>query len=124
MLIDDEEEITAVLKIGLHREGYDVVTYSDPLRAVEEFLPNEYSLVICDMRMPGMDGLEVSKKLLEKDKNIEICMLSAFDFTDPEVQDRVAALPIRAVMKKPVSLSELTSQIDAVLHARAARQGS
>ena len=58
MIIDDDEDILNLFRDFLSKEGYDVVTYLEPLKALEEIedSPTRYSLIITDIRMPGISG--------------------------------------------------------------------
>ena len=65
LIVDDEEEILTMLKRYLEMEGYEVTTSPNPLEAVELMKKHLYNLVITDIRMPGMTGIELLKTLRE-----------------------------------------------------------
>jgi two-component system KDP operon response regulator KdpE len=112
LLVDDEPGIRRFVGASLRAEGYEVSLATDgeeALRAVEETLPD---LVILDIRMPKMDGLEVCRRTREW-SHVPIIMLSAMD----EEQDRVKCLRLGAddYLVKPFGIQELMARVEAVL---------
>ena len=76
LVIDDEKEIRDLLEINLKNEGYNVFKASNREKALEILDKEEIHLMVLDIMMPGMDGLEVCRRVREK-YNIPILMLSA-----------------------------------------------
>lgn len=76
LVIDDEKEIKDLLEINLKNEGYNVFKASNGEKALEILDKEEIHLMVLDIMMPGMDGLEVCRRVREK-YNIPILMLSA-----------------------------------------------
>jgi DNA-binding response OmpR family regulator len=62
MIVDDEQDITAIFKIGLEKNQFIVTTFNDPFEALSKFKPLLYDLLILDIRMPGMNGFQLYKK--------------------------------------------------------------
>ena len=87
MVVDDDPEILSLLRRGLIYEGYDVNTAIDGKEALEKVREKEPDLVILDVMMPGLDGIEVSKRLRAASK-IPILMLTA----KGTVPDRITGL--------------------------------
>jgi len=81
VIIDDENEILSMLEKFLSREGYNVKTYNNPLVAISS-LPSETDIVLLDIMMPQMNGLDALPKLLEKNKNIKVLMMTAYSTLD------------------------------------------
>ena len=81
IVIDDEIELSSLFKEFLEKEGYDAMSFSDPLMALEYFKEtiDKHSLIITDMRMPGMSGIEFAKKIREFNTKIKIFLITAFD---------------------------------------------
>lgn len=101
LLIDDEEGIRRVMSITLADAGYQVVTASDGesgLRMCEEESPQ---IVITDIRMPGMDGIEVLKRIKEKDPDMEVIVVTAFG--EVEVAVRALQLDASDFITKPIN---------------------
>ncbi|WP_205739391.1 response regulator [Halocella sp. SP3-1] len=107
LFADDESEIRELLVKYLSREGYRLDTVPDGERAVKLFKKREYNLVILDIMLPGIDGIEVCKLIRDR-ANIPIIMLTA---KDSEV-DRVLGLRIGAddYITKPFSMEELIAR--------------
>lgn len=85
LIVDDDSNITAVLKRGLGYEGYTVETASDGEAGLELARERRPDLVILDIMMPGLDGLEVCRRLRQVDEKLPILMLTARDGTSDEV---------------------------------------
>lgn len=76
LIVDDEEDIRDLLQIYLINEGYDVIKTADGLEAMEVLEKTNIDLIILDIMMPKMDGIQACMKI-RKDKNVPIIMLSA-----------------------------------------------
>jgi two-component system, OmpR family, response regulator ResD len=112
LIVDDEPTIVEVVGLYLQREGYKVVTAADgpaALRAVEQQRPD---LVVLDLMLPGLSGLDVTRKL-RGDGALPIIMLTA----RTEEADRVVGLELGAddYVTKPFSARELVARVKAVL---------
>lgn len=81
VIIDDEKEILTMLERFLLREGYSVKTYSNPVTAINSLAPDT-DIVLLDIMMPQMNGLDALPKLLEKNKNIKVLMMTAYSTLD------------------------------------------
>lgn len=78
LVIDDEENIRILYSEELQDEGYDVIVASNAEEADIKIKESNPDLITLDIRMPGMDGIELLRKLRERDKNIPIVMCSAY----------------------------------------------
>jgi len=81
VIIDDENEILSMLERYLSREGYKVKTYNNPLTAISSLAENT-DIVLLDIMMPQMNGLDVLPKLIQKNKKIKVLMMTAFSTLD------------------------------------------
>ena len=118
LLVEDEQSIASLVSLYLENEGYTVEHVADgaqALGAVERLRP---SLVILDLMLPGMDGVEICKRLRQAGDELPIVMLTA---RDTEI-DRVLGLELGAddYVAKPFSPRELVARVKAILR-RAAR---
>ncbi|AWP29650.1 two component transcriptional regulator, winged helix family protein [Paenibacillus vortex V453] len=113
LLVDDEPHILQFLELGLRNEGFEVRSAPDGEQAVIVASNFEPHVVVLDVMMPGMDGLEVCRRLKEEGKDVAVIMLTAKD----EIDDRVKGLTIGAddYMVKPFSFEELLARIQARL---------
>jgi len=112
LLVDDEESIQKLLTYPLEREGYRVVQARDGEEALSQFAAQEVDLVVLDVMLPKVDGLEVCRRL-RTSSAVPIIMLTA---RDDEV-DKVLGLELGAddYITKPFSIREFRSRIRAVL---------
>ncbi len=112
LAVDDDPEILSVLKRGLIYEGYSVETAADGNEALAKAREKAPDLVILDVMMPGIDGIEVSKRLRQA-SSVPIIMLTA----KGTVTDRVAGLDGGAddYLVKPFSFDELLARVRALL---------
>lgn len=112
LVADDEREILLLIKKYLEREGYFVVTAENGKETIEKFKNNKYDLLILDLMMPEIDGIEVCRRL-RNETNIPIIMLTA---KDSEI-DKVLGLSIGAddYVTKPFSIHELVARVKAHL---------
>lgn len=112
LIADDDKEIRNLLKIYLERELYMVDTAINGDEALQLFNQNNYNLVILDLMMPKVDGIEVCRKLRDK-TNVPILMLTA---KDHEV-DKILGLSIGAddYITKPFSIHEVIARVKALM---------
>lgn len=112
LLVDDEPMIIDSLTYSLHREGFDVRAATDGLQALSLFEQARPDLVVLDIRLPGMDGLEVCRRLRARSP-VPIIMLTALG----NELDRVVGLEVGAddYLPKPFSFRELLARIRSML---------
>ena len=115
LVVDDDPEIVKVIKRGLIYEGYTVNTASDGAEALAQVRDREPDLVILDIMMPGIDGIEVSKRL-RQGGDVPILMLTARG----AIADKVAGLESGAddYLVKPFAFDELLARVKALLRRR------
>src|SRR6185436_20620019 len=110
LIVEDERDVVKLLRYNLEKEGFRVNAVTDGNLALQEMRREEADLVILDLMLPGMDGLEVCRQLRRHDKYsaIPILMLTARG----EEADRVVGLEIGAddYVTKPFSMRELIAR--------------
>jgi DNA-binding response OmpR family regulator len=113
LLVDDEQPIQTLLSFPLQRDGYEVVQASDGREALARFSEQPFDLVVLDVMLPRMDGLEVCKRLRGQGSTVPIIMLTA----KSEEIDKVLGLELGAddYITKPFSLREFRSRVKAAL---------
>ncbi len=119
LVVDDDRKILDMLRRTLSYEGYRVVTAADGNDALDKALSDPPDLVVLDWLMPGLNGIEVARRLRAADK-VPILMLTARD----AVEDRVEGLDSGAddYLVKPFAPSELLARLRALLRRRADAQ--
>ena len=113
LVADDDSQICEALERSLRYEGYNVVTVTNGGLAISEIEKNPPSLLVLDINMPDVNGIQVTRYMRSVGIDIPICILSARD----EVKDRVAGLEAGAddYMTKPFAFEELLARIKALL---------
>ena len=111
LLIDDDPDVTTVFGLGLQDEGFDIYTYNDPLEALSQFKPNFYDLLLIDINMPKMNGIDLSVKMLELDTNVKICFITAGDANIEVLRELYPTRSIGCYIKKPVTIDQLVKRI-------------
>jgi len=114
-IVDDEPDITAVLKKGLEQNGFAVDTFNDPRVALSNFKPQFYDLMIIDIRMPHINGFDLYRELKKKDSSVRVCFLTAFEIYYEEFRKMFPNIDVRAFVRKPVGIAALVKQINAVI---------
>ena len=112
LLADDEQSIQTLLSYPLQKDGYEVVRASDGREALARFAEQPFDLVVLDVMMPQMDGLEVCRRLRAR-SSVPIIMLTA----RAEEVDKVVGLELGAddYITKPFSMREFRSRVKAAL---------
>lgn len=113
LIVEDEASMQKALCNGLRKCGYAVDTASDGEHALELIEINSYDLVVLDLNLPKIDGIEVLKKIRETDKELRVLILSA----RAEVEDKIIGLDTGAndYLSKPFHFKELEARIRALI---------
>jgi DNA-binding response OmpR family regulator len=116
LVVEDEDAIAEAVRARLQSEGYDVVVAADGPEAIRVHGDRRPDLVVLDLMLPGMDGLEVCRRI-QRDGWTPVLMLTA----KTEEADKVAGFAVGAddYLTKPFSLRELVARVDAILRRRA-----
>ncbi len=113
LVVDDDPQMRTTLETFLNKKGFHVKVAADGEHALEEIRAQKTKIVICDERMPGMDGLMVLKKVKEFDKSINVIMLTAIG--DEDVIKEATALGACGFLTKPCDLHEIEKLILSLL---------
>jgi len=115
LIVDDDPDVTTVFGLGLQDEGFEVYSHNDPLEALSEFRPNFYDLLLVDINMPKIDGIELSRQILELDANVKICLITAGEANIEVLRELYPTRNIGCYIKKPVTIEELVRRVKAEL---------
>ncbi len=117
-IVEDERPIARLLQLTLEREGFKTASEPNGRRAYERILQEKYDLVLLDVMLPDMDGMEICRRVREV-SDVPIIMLTARD----EVKDKVEGLDLGAddYMTKPFAAEELLARIRGVLRRHSER---
>jgi len=117
LLVEDEKDILNLFQKFFKNNGFHVSAFLEPLLAVQEFMKNnddnDYDLVISDIRMPEMNGIELASIIRKKNKDIPIILMTAYNTIDIE-PSILKSLNIEDIITKPIKLKELIEKINTV----------
>ena len=112
-MVDNERDITVALQVGLEDSGFDVDTFTDPSLALKSFKPSLYDLVLIDIVMPGIDGLELYDRLRKIDPDIKACFLTASEMYHEEFRKAEhCSLNKDLFLQKPIPMDDLIMEIN------------
>ena len=112
MLVDDEPDIANVLKSGLESNGFVVDAFTKPEDALASFKPGVFDILITDIRMPELTGFDLYREIRKNDANIKVAFLTAFEIYENEFHKMFRDVDVKCFMKKPVTISHLTTSIN------------
>ena len=120
LLVDDEPDIISLVRIVLEDNGFAVDSYTDPTLALSNFKPGLYDLLLFDIKMPKMSGLDLYQKMKEIDNsNVKICFLTASELFYEEYRrlDAYPSLDKAYYIQKPCRNEDLINQLNEILHS-------
>jgi response regulator RpfG family c-di-GMP phosphodiesterase len=116
LIVDDEETIRLAMSKFLRGRGYHVEVAGSGPEALSRLQQNKFELMLCDVRMPDMSGIELVPQALAIDAELAIVMLSAVN--DPGTASEVLARGAMEYLTKPVELPDLQQAVERILHRR------
>ena len=113
MVVDDEAELANLYRECLKKSGFQTVSFTDPLLAVKDFSHNidKYSLLITDLRMPHLNGIEFANEIRQYNQHVQILLLTAYFDDDRLTSEDFINANFAEVVEKPVSLKVLLSRV-------------
>jgi CheY-like chemotaxis protein len=122
LLVDDEKDTLRLIQKYFEKKGAHVSAFSNPLLALQDFMKNgndnnkgksHYDLIISDIKMPEMNGIELASIIRKTNKNIPIILMTASDITDID-NSVIKFLDIEDIITKPIKLKYLLEKINTV----------
>jgi two-component system, OmpR family, response regulator len=113
LIVEDEEKILRLLELELEYEGYEVGKAADGLKAFELFQSKEWDLILLDIMLPGISGIELLRRIRSQDVYTPVILLTA----KSSVEDKVSGLDLGAndYITKPFQIEELLARIRVAL---------
>ena len=111
IIVDDEQDITTIFKIGLENNEFIVTTFNDPLEALSRFKPGLYDLMILDIRMPGMNGFQLYQTIKDIDDKAKVCFLTAFEAFGEFKSSFPFLEEVKCYLKKPMTVQDLVKRL-------------
>ena len=120
LIVEDEEKLNRMLELELQYEGYETGKAMDGRTGLEMALSGEYQLVLLDIMLPVINGLEVLRRIRREDESLPVILLTARDTT----MDKVSGLDLGAddYITKPFAIEELLARIRTALRKQAQRK--
>jgi len=118
LLVDDEKDILDLFSEYLTSNGFNTISFDNPVKAIKYFYqnPNNCSLVITDYKMPQMSGIDLIKKIKEKDTDYKIktIIISAF-IKDNIPYDKSYITTVDKILEKPIYLDRLKNEVQELI---------
>jgi DNA-binding NtrC family response regulator len=117
LIVDDDPDIVQVLKLGLLKNGFLVDGFTNPEEALQSFKSNanNFCVVVSDVRMPELSGIQLARKLKEVNPGIKVVLMTAFEIRDSEFSKVFPSTSIDGFVQKPIGIRELTNKILSII---------
>jgi two-component system, OmpR family, response regulator ChvI len=118
LIVDDDVDITLSFSLALEDSGlFQVDSYNDPIVALSNYRPNLYDLLLLDIKMPKMNGLELYCQINKLDNKVKVCFMSAYDLDYTALRDQYPSLELdclvpKDIIRKPIEVSRLIERIE------------
>jgi DNA-binding NtrC family response regulator len=113
LVVDDDPDIAHVLKQGFLKNGFLVSAFTDPEAALKNFQSNsgDYCLMLSDIRMPGMSGIRLARKVKQINPNVKVVLMTSFEINDNEFSKVFPSTQVDGFVQKPIGIENLTNKI-------------
>lgn len=112
LIVDDEQDITSILRKSLEQYGFTVTTFNDPLVGLSSFKHGSYDMILLEIKMPGMDGFELYQEIEKIDNKSKVCFMTAFEVYFEALKELFPeSYSSICFVKKPFSVQEFVKKI-------------
>ena len=113
LLVDNEPDIALAFKIGLEDNGFVVNAFNNPEIASANFKDGLYDLLLLDIKMPKMNGIEFYQRMKGIDKKVKVCFITASEiyYYKEIAKGLFPVLGIRRLIRKPIKIEELVKEL-------------
>jgi DNA-binding response OmpR family regulator len=113
LLVDDEPDIALAFKIGLEDSGFVVDTFNEPKVAFSNFKSDFYELLLLDIKMPKLNGIEFYQRMKEVDKKVKVLFITASEiyYYEKIAKEVFPLLGARRLLRKPIKIEDLVRSI-------------
>jgi DNA-binding response OmpR family regulator len=116
LLVDDEPDICLIYQMVLEDAGYQCISYTDSAKALREFRPNYYDLILLDIKMPVLNGFELCRKIREIDKAVHIIFITAAEqYYEKFRTQHYPELGRINYIQKPIGNEELVQIVNSII---------
>jgi DNA-binding response OmpR family regulator len=113
LVVDDEADLTILCSLALEYYGFKVDTFTDPRKALSNYKPGYYDLVILDIMMPKMDGFQLYNEIKKKDQKANLCFLTASElYYEQFRKEEYSAIDKNLFIQKPIQNEELLKEVN------------
>ena len=112
LLVDDDPDITYVIKRGLDKNGFAVEIFNDSRQALARFSPTKYDAALLDVRLPGISGLGLANELLKQQPELQICFMSAYELTADQAFSTAPGFANHCFITKPQTIYALATHLN------------
>ena len=116
LVVDDENDIVNLIKQSLQINWLKVSAFTDPVMALEDFKVNGQtcSLILSDIRMPGMNGYEFVNKVKKINSKVKVILMTAFEINDKEFHNLLPDVKVDGFLQKPFSIQQLNNVVEKI----------
>src|SRR5215204_2304584 len=113
LVVDDDVDIVEVLKLGLLKNRFLVNAFTNPEEALQSFKSNSesYCLMLSDIRMPGLSGMQLARKVKEINSGVKVVLMTSFEIRDSEFSKVFPSTHVDGFVQKPIGIRDLTNKI-------------
>src|SRR5919198_3081887 len=116
LVIDDVPDICLLYQLVLRDAGYECISYTDPVKALQGFRPDYYDLILLDIKMAVLDGFELCKKIIEQDKTVKIIFITASEEHYNKIKNQnYPELESIVSIQKPIRNEDLVKVVNTVM---------
>jgi DNA-binding response OmpR family regulator len=116
LVVDDEPDLTLLCRLALEYHGFKVDTFNDPQRALSNYKPSYFDLVILDITMPKMDGFQLYDEIKKKDQKAKVCFLTASELYYEEFRKKeYNAIDKNLFLRKPIENELLLNEVNRLI---------
>ncbi len=118
LLVDDEEGLALLLSFMLQKDGYEVAVANDGEQAIEKLKTFEPDVIVSDVVMPNLDGIEMFKQIRANPKTANIPVIFISGFQDQQVLERARKIGVFGILHKPVDVEHIEARIAEMTRGR------
>jgi CheY-like chemotaxis protein len=123
MIVDDCQTTRKILSLYLKSKGFEIVTADNGLDAIEKLAAHAVNMILTDLNMPYMDGIELTKTIRSDPAWSSLPILMVTTEADPEERERARQAGANGYIVKPVTADSVTQNIKSILHEFFTREG-
>jgi DNA-binding NtrC family response regulator len=117
LVVDDDFDIVQALRLGLLKNRFLVNAFTNPEEALQSFQSNSesYCLMLSDIRMPGLSGIQLARKVKEVNPAVKTVLMTSFEIRDREFSKVFPSMHVDGFVQKPIGIGDLTNKILSII---------